>query len=45
MKAYNKQLPDFKQLNDRVIAEPSSSPSIGAALPDEMTEKKKEKSR
>jgi hypothetical protein len=24
----NKNMPDFKELNDRIIAEPSSSPSL-----------------
>ncbi|MGD6815806.1 hypothetical protein [Metabacillus sp. 84] len=40
MTKYNQNMPDFKQLNDRVIVQPSTSPSIGAALPGE--EKKKE---
>ncbi|MBS2969363.1 hypothetical protein J9317_11360 [Metabacillus sp. KIGAM252] len=35
MTNYNKNMPDFKQLNDRLIAEPSPSPSIGAVIGNE----------
>ncbi|MBD1381656.1 hypothetical protein [Metabacillus arenae] len=26
--SYNKNMPDFKQLSDRIIAEPSTSPQL-----------------